>query len=93
VRTLEAAGFTVDPYQAPVPSFGVWGYCLARPSAVPLSLRLPDALSAKLRFLNERTLQGLFDLPADAGPVTVEINRLDNQTLVRYYEEEWKGWN
>jgi spermidine synthase len=93
VRTLEAAGFTVDPYQAAVPSFGVWGYCLARPVAGPLSLRLPDGLAPKLRFLNERTLQGLFDLPADAGPVAVEINRLDNQMLVRYYEAEWKGWN
>jgi spermidine synthase len=50
-------------------------------------------LSAKLRFLNDRTLSGLFDLPEDAGPVPVEINRLDNQMLVRYYEAEWKRWN
>jgi spermidine synthase len=93
VRTLETSGFTVDPYQAAVPSFGIWGYCLARPTAGPLSLSLPESLLPKLRFLNERTLQGLFDLPADAGPVAVEINRLDNQMLVRYYEAEWKGWN
>src|SRR5262245_7541753 len=93
VRTLEAAGFTVDPYQAAVPSFGVWGFCLARPAASNLSLRLPDVLAPKLRFLNEHALQGLFDLPADAGPVAVEINRLDNQMLVRYYEAEWQGWN
>jgi spermidine synthase len=93
VRTLEAAGFTVDPYQAAVPSFGIWGYCLARPAAAPVSIRLPDDLAPKLQFLNERTLQGLFDLPADAGPVAVEINRLDNQMLVRYYEAEWQGWN
>jgi spermidine synthase len=39
-----------------------------------------------LRFLNDRTLQALFDMPADMGPVEVEINRLDNQALVRYYE-------
>src|SRR5262249_7880198 len=30
VRTLEAAGFKVAPYQATVPSFGVWGFALAR---------------------------------------------------------------
>jgi spermidine synthase len=93
VRTLEAAGFTVDPYQAAIPSFGVWGFCLARPAPDAVSLQLPGGLAPKLRFLNERTLRGLFDLPADAGPVTVEINRLDNQMLVRYYEAEWKGWN
>ena len=29
IRTLEAAGFAVRPYQAAVPSFGVWGFALA----------------------------------------------------------------
>jgi len=93
VRTLEAAGFSVAPYQAAVPSFGVWGYCLARPAAGERSLHLPGDLAAKLRFLNDRTLQSLFEMPEDAGPVPVEINRLDNQVLVRYYEAEWKQWN
>jgi len=71
----------------------VWGFCLARMSAGQLALELPDGLSPALQFLNDRTLQGLFDLPEDAAPVAVEINRLDNQMLVRYYEAEWKGWN
>jgi spermidine synthase len=26
------------------------------------------------------------------GPLPVEINRLDNQALVRYYEVDWKRW-
>src|SRR5438874_283305 len=30
VRTLEAAGFQVRPYYTAVPSFGVWGFALAR---------------------------------------------------------------
>jgi len=25
--------------------------------------------------------------------VPVEVNRLDNQMLVRYYEEEWRKWS
>jgi predicted membrane-bound spermidine synthase len=29
---------------------------------------------------------------ADLGPVPVEINRLDNQSLVRYYEAEWRRY-
>ena len=33
VRTLEAAGFSVRPYYTAVPSFGVWGYALARAGA------------------------------------------------------------
>ena len=30
--------------------------------------------------------------PADMTPVPVEINQLDNQALVRYYEKEWRRW-
>ena len=47
---------------------------------------------AGLRYLDDATLASMFVLPADMAPVPVEINRLDNQVLVRYYEEEWKRW-
>ena len=93
IRTLEAAGFTVHPYQAAVPSFGGWGFALARTQPFDPPRRLPRVPSDTLRFLNDRTLEGLFDFPADFGPVPAEINRLDNQMLVRYYEAEWKNWN
>jgi spermidine synthase len=34
----------------------------------------------------------MFEMPADMTPVPVEINQLDNQVLVRYYEREWRRW-
>jgi spermidine synthase len=34
----------------------------------------------------------MFDMPADMQHVDVEINQLDNQALVRYYEREWRKW-
>ena len=86
VRTLEAAGFSVKPYAIAVPSFGVWGYALAR--LTPFDI--PRDPPAGLRFLDNNTLNAMFTLSADIGPVPVEINRLDNQVLVRYYEGEWK---
>jgi spermidine synthase len=93
VRTLEAAGFQVAPYHAPVPSFGVWGYALASPEKRNVPSTIPAELQEKLRFLNERTLHGMFELPEDFTAVPAEINRLDNQVLVRYYEREWDRWN
>jgi spermidine synthase len=87
VRTLESAGFAVRPYHAAVPSFGVWGFCLAR--AEPFDVPAGE-LPAGLRFLTPQTLAALFALPPDLGPVPVEVNRLDNQCLVRYYDAEWK---
>ena len=86
VRTLEAAGFVVKPYYTAVPSFGLWGFALARVTPFELPTKPPDGL----RFLDEQTLAAMFRLSKDIEPVPVEINRLDNQALVRYYEGEWR---
>jgi spermidine synthase len=89
VRTIEAAGFEVQPYQTTVPSFqGVWGFALAR----RIPFEPPSHAPAGLRFLDDQAMGSLFKWSADTGPVPVEINRLDNQALVRYYESEWKRW-
>jgi spermidine synthase len=89
VRTLEAAGFAVSPYQTTVPSFqGIWGFALARETPFDPPVHAP----AGLRFLDDQAMGTLFRWSADTGPVPVEINRLDNQALVRYYESEWKRW-
>ena len=86
IRTLEAAGFVVKPYYTAVPSFGLWGFALARSGP----FEIPTSPPAGLRFLDEETLAAMFRLSKDIEPVPVEINRLDNQALVRYYEGEWK---
>jgi spermidine synthase len=93
VRTMEAAGFQVAPYHAAVPSFGVWGYALGRVERRPEPGPLSAPVLEQLRYLSDATLRELFFLPPDIGPVPVEINRLDNQSLVRYYEEESRPWN
>jgi spermidine synthase len=89
VRTMEAAGLHVRPYQTTVPSFGVWGFALARMQPFDA----PRHITAPVRFLNDATLASMFIFPSDMMPVEVEINRLDNQMLVRYYEEEWRHWS
>jgi spermidine synthase len=86
IRTLEAAGFVVKPYYTAVPSFGLWGFALARSSPFEIPRNPPPGL----KFLDDQTLTAMFTLSKDIEPVPVEINRLDNQALVRYYEGEWK---
>jgi spermidine synthase len=90
VATLKAAGFHTHPYHVAVPSFGEWGFVLAAtaPFKPP---RLPP-VGVPLRFLNADALASMFAFPADMGPLDVEINRLDNQRLVHYYEAEWRRW-
>jgi spermidine synthase len=90
VRTLEAAGFSVRPYHVTVPSFnGDWGFALARVRP----FKPPTEPPPGLRYLDAKAMAALFLFPADIDPVPVEINRLDNQALVRYYESEWRWWN
>lgn len=88
-QTIEKSGFAVRPYHAFVPSFGEWGFVLAKtgPFALP-STTLPG-----LRFLSDAMLPVLFTLSPDMSRVDSEVNRLDNQVLVQYYEGEWRRWN
>jgi spermidine synthase len=87
---LESVGFTVRPYQTSVPSFGIWGYALAKLEPFDPPQRLPAGLD--LRYLNDESFAAMFDFPSDESRPNepIEINRLDNQALVRYYEAEWK---
>jgi spermidine synthase len=90
IETMRAAGFIVKPYQVAVPSFGVWGYALAKRT----EFAPPEAVAAtlNLRYLNAGALRSMFEIPADLMPLPVEVNQLDNQALVRYYEREWRKW-
>ncbi len=90
IKTLEASGFSVKPYQTTVPSFGVWGYALAKMQ--PFETPSVPSPGIELKFLNETSFASLFIFPSDMNlPTTeIEINRLDNQALVRYYETEWR---
>jgi spermidine synthase len=89
VSTLEAAGFWTEPYHALVPSFGEWGYVLAAKAEASRVRPLPE----RLQFLSDETLRWLTFFPKDMDRVPAEVNRLNNQVLVRYYEGEWRKWN
>jgi spermidine synthase len=89
IETIRAAGLFARPYAVAVPSFGVWGYALAKRTDFEPPTHVPNVA---LRYLNEDALRAMFAMPADMAPVPVDINQLDNQALVRYYEREWRRW-
>jgi len=90
IKTLEAVGFNVKPYQTTVPSFGVWGYALAKQT--PFDIPVDPPANIELKFLNHESFASMFEFPTDMKlpDGEIEINRLDNQALVRYYETEWR---
>ena len=61
---------------------------LASPEPVTLSHAFPPGL----RYLTPAVARSLFEFPADMAPVPVEVNRLNNQILVRYHAEGWERY-
>jgi spermidine synthase len=88
-RTIREAGFAARPYHAFVPSFGEWGFVLAKERAFPV----PAKTLPGLRFLSDESMASLFVFGPDLQPLQTEVNRLNNQVLVQYYEGEWRRWN
>ncbi len=86
--TLRACGFKTTPYHAYVPAFGDWGFILCgRGQYTPA-----PAYMKGLRYINPQTVQQMLQFPPDMGPVTVSVNRLNNQALVHYFEAEWSNY-
>ena len=86
VTTLESVGFKATPYHALVPSFGEWGFVLAGKRGY----QPPVRYEVSTRFLSADTTPALFQFPKDMSRVDAEVNRLNNQVLVRYFENEWR---
>jgi len=84
-ETIKAAGMNTWPYHVYVPSFGEWGFILAGKGDYK-----PPQVPKGLRFLDQTSLAGLFQFPADMAAVPVEPNKLNDQALVRYYDKEWR---
>ncbi len=89
-QLMEEAGVEVRPDHAFVPSFGAWGFALAldRPFEVPRRV-----YARGLRYLTDENLASLFVFTPDMESVPVEPNHLNNQSLVQYYEADWRRWN
>lgn len=87
-NTLAAAGFTATPYHAYVPSFGEWGFVIG----TFLPYGRPENYPAGLRYVSVETANEMFHFPADMAKVDTEIQRLDDQVLVRYFDEEWSRY-
>ena len=87
-KTLEQSGFRTAPYHAYVPSFGEWGYVIAgERTYVP-----PSAFPEGLRFVSVDGLPAMFTFPSDMARIDTAVQRLDDQVLVRYFDEEWGAY-
>lgn len=88
IHTLESVGFQTVPYHVYVPSFGEWGFILAGKKSFSVAAQYP----AGLKFIDMPTVNAMLQFPDDMKPRPTDINRLDNQSLVHYFDEEWSEY-
>jgi len=99
-RTLEAAGFSVLPLHANVPSFGDWGWWIAvsnserSPEDLQASLAQIETFNISTRYLNRDTLRAaMVFAPNSLETRFNDITTLDNPAIFRHYLKAWKSPN
>ncbi|WP_316798042.1 polyamine aminopropyltransferase [Pedobacter frigidisoli] len=86
-KTLESVGLKTIPYHNYVPSFGEWGYILATEPGNPYVK--PKQYLPGLKFMSKQSLDLMLYFPKDMARVETNVNKLNNQILVKYFEDEW----
>lgn len=87
-NTLQDAGFKTAPYHLNVPAFGEWGYVIASLSEYTPPEKFPDGL----KYITARSAADMFYFPPDMAHLDTKIQRLDDQALVRYFDQEWSEY-
>lgn len=88
-NTLQSVGFNTLPFHTYVPSFGEWGYIMALKEK---NYDIPEGFIPDLKFINSETFRQMTYFPKDMALVETEINKLNNQVLVHYFEDEWAAF-
>lgn len=86
--TLRSVGLHTIPYHNYVPSFGEWGYIMATERTV---YKKPSQFLPGMRFVTKESLDQMFYFPKDMAKIKTDINKLNNQVLVKYFEDEWSA--
>ncbi len=81
VSTVTAAGYAVTPYHVYVPTFGDWGFALARRGDKAPQAVLPRNVPP-LRFLSQSVLEAATVFAPDVQPRTLEPSTLENPRIV-----------
>jgi spermidine synthase len=86
--TIQSTGLKTTPYHVYVPAFGDWGYILASKSEFKTANDYPK----NLKFLTSELVNTMLVFSKDMLVKDKVVNKLNNQVLVRIFEEEWSNY-
>lgn len=86
--TMKASGFSTTPYHVYVPAFGEWGYIIGTQK----KFTPPSAYPENLKFINRDIVSSMLVFPQDMRVADAQVNKLNNQILVRIFDEEWANY-
>ncbi|MEY9210733.1 polyamine aminopropyltransferase [Thermobifida halotolerans] len=92
-ESLREAGLHTTPYNVDVPSFGNWGFFLARTDRAPELGLAADA--PETGFLDEAVLAAAQVFPKDRRPGAegeAQPSTLLNPRIIDYHQDAWKGY-
>ncbi|HMV44137.1 MAG TPA: polyamine aminopropyltransferase [Leptospiraceae bacterium] len=87
-NTLVSVGLNTLPYHVYVPAFGDWGYILFSKDKISI----PEKYPTGLKYITPSIAKTLTIFSDDMIVESNEVNRLNNQILVRLFEEEWEEY-
>jgi spermidine synthase len=90
--TLESAFAGVVPYQAYVPTFGLWGFNMGFSAAIPtdsVQARVAARLPQGLRYLHTDNIHNAFVFDPDVSEILQAPNTLEKMELVQLYLDSY----
>ena len=81
----------VVPYHAWIPSFGDWGFNMAR--AEPINTDKLTITARNTKFLDGDSVASMLYFPRDVRERETKLNRLIEPTLLSYYLTDWQRHN
>lgn len=106
-NTLKSVYPTTLAYHAYIPTFGQWGFNVAingdgkiRPNAPETATEQAttqlkeflDSTTLDLQYLQPEMIESLFQFGKDTEFRETDINTLEDQPLIYYYEKGWDNW-
>ncbi len=80
----------VKIYHTYIPSFGDWGFTIAKNEDFVIDQRA--TLPAGLKFLDEENFTQAFVFPRDIPLQQTKINTIDNPIILNYFLDDWNTW-